>query len=204
MRDLMAAAARLLPGSPVQSDTGWWTQMLRRARSLAAPFAAKGRAADPVPLRRLGRFLCALARPAPRLLLRVFPRRGDVPGAGAGSQARPHLPQADAASPASVSWTSARAGAGCCMWAAEHYGVDATGITLSKNQHAHVQRGSSTREGLQGRVRDASCATTATSDEGAAYDKIASVGMFEHVGAGEHAGTTSPRSTRCSSRAAWS
>ncbi|HSV36970.1 MAG TPA: SAM-dependent methyltransferase, partial [Ramlibacter sp.] len=36
MRDLMAVAARLLPGTPVGSDTGWWTQMLRRARSLAA------------------------------------------------------------------------------------------------------------------------------------------------------------------------
>ena len=35
MRDLMAVAARLLPGSPVNSDTGWWTQMLRRAKSVA-------------------------------------------------------------------------------------------------------------------------------------------------------------------------
>ena len=38
------------------------------------------------------------------------------------------------------------------MWAAEHYGVDATGITLSKNQHAHVQR-LIEEKGLQGRVR---------------------------------------------------
>ena len=29
---------------------------------------------------------------------------------------------------------------GLLLWAAEHYGVDATGITLSRNQHAHVQR----------------------------------------------------------------
>ena len=36
MRDVMAAAVGLLPGSPVPSDTAWWTQMLRRARSLAA------------------------------------------------------------------------------------------------------------------------------------------------------------------------
>src|SRR6185369_4653493 len=35
MRDVMAAAAGLLPGSPVPSDTSWWTQILRRARSLA-------------------------------------------------------------------------------------------------------------------------------------------------------------------------
>src|SRR3954452_24501809 len=36
MRDLMTVAARLLPGAPVSSDTDWWTQMLRRAKSLAA------------------------------------------------------------------------------------------------------------------------------------------------------------------------
>src|SRR5829696_2321257 len=35
MRDLMAVAARLLPGTPVNSDTAWWTQVLRRARSIA-------------------------------------------------------------------------------------------------------------------------------------------------------------------------
>ena len=41
---------------------------------------------------------------------------------------------------------------GLLLWAAEHYGVDATGITLSRNQHAHVQRRIEER-GLQGRVR---------------------------------------------------
>src|SRR3954471_18221447 len=35
MRDLMAASAAMLPGTPVATDTGWWTQMLRRAKSLA-------------------------------------------------------------------------------------------------------------------------------------------------------------------------
>ena len=60
------------------------------------PFAAQGRAADPVPLRRVRRFLCAVAGPAPRLFLRLLPRHGHVAGAGAGSQARPYLPQADA------------------------------------------------------------------------------------------------------------
>src|SRR5438105_7418024 len=35
MRDVMAIAAQLLPGSPVGADTGWWTQIMRRAKSLA-------------------------------------------------------------------------------------------------------------------------------------------------------------------------
>ncbi len=69
---------------------------------------------------------------------------------------------------------------GLLLWAAEHYGVQAHGITLSRNQHEHVNRLIEAR-GLQGRV------TMALRDyrdlpEGEPYDKIASVGMFEHVG----------------------
>src|SRR4029453_319486 len=36
MRDMMAVAAGLLPETPVNSDTSWWAQMLRRAKSMAA------------------------------------------------------------------------------------------------------------------------------------------------------------------------
>ena len=69
---------------------------------------------------------------------------------------------------------------GLLLWAAERYGVRASGITLSKNQHAHVSRLIDER-GLKGRV------TMELRDyrdlpEDEPYDKIASVGMFEHVG----------------------
>ncbi len=69
---------------------------------------------------------------------------------------------------------------GLLLWAAEHYGVRASGITLSKNQHAHVNRMIDER-GLRGRV------TMELRDyrelpEDEPWDKIASVGMFEHVG----------------------
>jgi cyclopropane-fatty-acyl-phospholipid synthase len=69
---------------------------------------------------------------------------------------------------------------GLLMWAAENYGVRAHGITLSVNQHAHVNRLIAER-GLEGRV------TMELRDyrelpEDQPYDKIASVGMFEHVG----------------------
>ena len=66
------------------------------------------------------------------------------------------------------------------LWAAEHYGVDATGITLSKNQHAHVSRLIDER-GLSGRVRVQLLDYRALPDEHG-FDKIASIGMFEHVG----------------------
>jgi cyclopropane-fatty-acyl-phospholipid synthase len=69
---------------------------------------------------------------------------------------------------------------GLLMWAAEHYGVEAHGITLSHNQHAHVNRLIEER-GLSGRVK-MQLLDYRELPEGKPYDKIASVGMFEHVG----------------------
>jgi cyclopropane-fatty-acyl-phospholipid synthase len=69
---------------------------------------------------------------------------------------------------------------GLLLWAAENYGVDATGITLSKNQHAHVNR-LIQEKGLSGRVR-MELLDYRQLDANKPFDKIASVGMFEHVG----------------------
>jgi cyclopropane-fatty-acyl-phospholipid synthase len=66
------------------------------------------------------------------------------------------------------------------LWAAEHHGVRATGITLSKNQHAHVSR-LIDEKGLSGRV-EMRLLDYRDLPEGEPFDKIASVGMFEHVG----------------------
>jgi cyclopropane-fatty-acyl-phospholipid synthase len=66
------------------------------------------------------------------------------------------------------------------LWAAERYGARATGITLSENQHALANE----------RIRAAGLADRCqvllqdyrdVPGEGV-YDKIASIGMFEHVG----------------------
>ncbi len=69
---------------------------------------------------------------------------------------------------------------GLLLWAAENYGVDATGITLSKNQHVHVNR-MIRDKGLEGRVRMELRDYRDLPDD-QPFDKIASVGMFEHVG----------------------
>jgi cyclopropane-fatty-acyl-phospholipid synthase len=69
---------------------------------------------------------------------------------------------------------------GLLLWAAEHYGVKAHGITLSKNQFNHVNRLIEER-GLQGRVR-MELRDYRELEEDEPYDKIASIGMFEHVG----------------------
>ena len=69
---------------------------------------------------------------------------------------------------------------GLLLWAAEHYGVDATGITLSRNQHAYVTD-LIERRGLRGRVRML-LQDYRDVDESEPFDKVASVGMVEHVG----------------------
>ena len=69
---------------------------------------------------------------------------------------------------------------GLVFWAAQHYGVNATGITLSQHQFEHVEREIAKR-GLEGRVR-VQLLDYADLPDGVLYDKIASVGMFEHVG----------------------
>ena len=66
------------------------------------------------------------------------------------------------------------------MWAAERYGVDATGITLSNNQHALANE-RIRAAGLADRCRALLQDYRDVPGEGV-FDKIASVGMFEHVG----------------------
>ena len=69
---------------------------------------------------------------------------------------------------------------GLIFWAAQKYGVQATGITLSRNQYEQVRLQIGAL-GLNGRVqvelRDYLDLPTEQR-----YDKIASIGMFEHVG----------------------
>jgi len=179
MRDLMSAAACLLPGTPVVSDTSWWVHALRRSRSLIAHSPQRDAQQiqfhydvsddfyalwlDP---RRV--YSCAYYRDAEmslrqaqeakldhicrKLMLRDGERFLDI-GAGWG---------------------------GLLLWAAERYGVQARGITLSRNQHAYVNRLIEEKR-LQGRVR-MDLLDYRDLEETEGFDKIASVGMFEHVG----------------------
>ncbi|WP_237218306.1 SAM-dependent methyltransferase [Rugosibacter aromaticivorans] len=65
-------------------------------------------------------------------------------------------------------------------WAARHYGVQAYGITLSQRQYEHAQQRIAA-EGLHDLVTVELRDYRDLQGE-AAYDKVASVGMFEHVG----------------------
>jgi cyclopropane-fatty-acyl-phospholipid synthase len=70
---------------------------------------------------------------------------------------------------------------GLIMYAAQHYGVDATGITLSENQ-ATLAKERIEQAGLGDRCRVA-IRDYRTLNAGDGYDKISSIGMVEHVGA---------------------
>ena len=72
---------------------------------------------------------------------------------------------------------------GLLMWAARNYGVEAYGVTLSKDQY----------ELAQSRVEAAGLSDRVTMeikdfrDIDGTFDKVSSIGMFEHVGIDHHA-----------------
>ncbi len=71
---------------------------------------------------------------------------------------------------------------GLIFWAAERYGAHCLGITLSANQHDYVAA-EIARRGLSGLV-EVRLLDYREVPEDHPFDKIASVGMFEHVGQG--------------------
>jgi cyclopropane-fatty-acyl-phospholipid synthase len=183
MRDIADAAAALIDDDPTAPSApgagGWWPSMLRRCLSLVRhTLEADARQIEFhydvsddffalwLDARRV--YSCAYWRDGVRdldaaqeakldhicrkLMLRPGERLLDV-GAGWGA---------------------------LLLWAAEHYGVDATGITLSRHQHAHVNRLIEQR-GLARRVR-IRLIDYRELPLGEPFDKIASIGMFEHVG----------------------
>ena len=179
MRDMMAVAAGLLPGTPVNNDTKWWAQMLRRAKSLAAHSPQKD--AQQVQFHYdVSDGFYALWLDPRRVYSCAYYRDMDMSLAQAQEAKLDHICRKLMLSPGEKFLDIGAGWGGLLMWAAENYGVNATGITLSKNQHAHVQRLIAQKR-LQGRVR-MELRDYRELDESQGFDKIASVGMFEHVG----------------------
>ena len=179
MRDIMAAAASLLPGSPVASDTSWWTQMLRRAKSLAAHTPSK----DAEQIRfhyDVSDDFYALWLDPRRVYSCAYYRDPDCSLAEAQEAKLDLICRKLMLGPGERFLDIGAGWGGLLLWAAENYGVTATGITLSNNQHAHVNR-LIEEKGLQGRVKML-LLDYRELPEDQVFDKIASVGMFEHVG----------------------
>jgi cyclopropane-fatty-acyl-phospholipid synthase len=179
MRDVMAVAQRLLPGTPVGSDTGWWTQVMRRAKSLAHHTPHKDAQQIQFHYDVSDDFYALWLDPR-RVYSCAYYRDAEMSLAQAQEAKLDHICRKLMLQPGERFLDIGAGWGGLLMWAAEHYGVNATGITLSKNQHAHVQRLIEDK-GLQGRVRMELC-DYRDLDESQGFDKIASVGMFEHVG----------------------
>lgn len=179
MRDLMAAGVALLPGSPMASDTSWWTQVLRRAKSLAAHTPLKD--AEQVRFHYdVSDDFYALWLDPRRVYSCAYYREPELSLAQAQEAKLDHICRKLLLAPGQRFLDIGAGWGGLLLWAAEHYGVHGTGITLSRNQHAYVTR-LIEEKGLAGRVR-VLLLDYRDLDESQPYDRIASVGMFEHVG----------------------
>ena len=179
MRELMAVAANLLPGTPARSDTHWWTQLMRRARSVAAHSSERDAAQVQFHYDVSDDFYALWLNPR-RVYSCAYFREDSMTLAQAQETKLDLICRKLALKPGERFLDIGAGWGALLLWAAEHYGVDATGITLSKNQHAHGQTLIRSK-GLQGRVRMA-LQDYRSLDAAHPFDKIASVGMFEHVG----------------------
>ena len=180
MRDLMAAATGLLPGNPVESAkpsvlgglwarlvSGWRHSLERDAKQIEFHYD-------------LSDDFYALWLDPRRVYSCAYYRTPDMSLAQAQEAKLDHICR-KLQLKAGERFVDVGAGwGGLLLWAAENYGVDATGITLSKNQHAYVNQ-LIEQKGLSGRVR-MELLDYRKLDASKPFDKIASVGMFEHVG----------------------
>lgn len=180
MRDLMAAAAAILTESPVDnSQPGWLSELGRKATSVMRH--TMDRDARQIQFHYdLSDDFYGLWQDPRRVYSCAYYRDSGMTLAQAQEAKLDHicrklrLHEGERFLDIGAGW------GGLLLWAAENYGVDATGITLSKNQHAHVNR-LIEEKGLQNRVRMV-LLDYRQLEETRPFDKIASVGMFEHVG----------------------
>ncbi|ABM36491.1 class I SAM-dependent methyltransferase [Polaromonas naphthalenivorans] len=179
MRDVMRATLKLLPGNPVESDTGWWTALRHRAKSLTAHTLARDATQIQFHYDVSDAFYALWLDPR-RVYSCAYYRETGMTLAQAQEAKLDHICRKLMLQPGEHFLDIGAGWGGLLLWAAEHYGVDATGITLSKNQHAHVQQLIDAK-GLGQRVRIELC-DYRDLPEKKPFDKISSVGMFEHVG----------------------
>ncbi|NLY28096.1 MAG: methyltransferase domain-containing protein [Alcaligenaceae bacterium] len=180
MRDLMRVAAAILPGSPVEAArVGRLTELIRRLMSVWRHSIERDVRQIQFHYDLSDDFYALWLDPR-RVYSCAYYREPGLTLAQAQEAKLDHICRKLRLT-AGERFLDVGAGwGGLLLWAAENYGVDATGITLSRNQHAHVNQ-LIQEKGLQGRVR-MTLLDYRNLDETRPFDKIASVGMFEHVG----------------------
>jgi cyclopropane-fatty-acyl-phospholipid synthase len=181
MRDLMRTMIKLLPRNPVESDAGWWPGVLYRARSLAAHTPARD--AEQIQFHYdVSDAFYALWLDPHRVYSCAYYSDTGMTLARAQEAKLDHICRKLMLQPGERFLDIGAGWGALLLWAAEHYGVDATGITLSKNQHEHVRQ-LIAEKGLGHRVRmELRDYRDLPEGENRRFDKISSVGMFEHVG----------------------
>jgi cyclopropane-fatty-acyl-phospholipid synthase len=183
MHDLMDAAGALIGGDPTQpGDSGgwsWWRELLRRGERLGR-HSAEADARQVQFHYDVSDDFYALWLDPRRVYSCAYYREADMALAQAQDAKLDHicrkmmLREGERFLDIGAGWGA------LLLWAAENYGVHATGITLSKNQCAHVRKVINER-GLTGKVQMHLLDYRALAED-EPWDKIASVGMFEHVG----------------------
>ena len=178
MRSVMAAASSLLQGDPLHDDSNWWSQTMARARSIA--LHTLERDAKQVQFHYdLSDDFYALWLDPLRVYSCAYYRQPALTLAQAQEAKLEHicrklnLQSGERLLDIGCGW------GGLIIWAAQHYGVQATGITLSHNQHRYALERIEAL-GLQGQVQVQLCDYRQLPDQ--PFDKLASVGMIEHVG----------------------
>ena len=180
MRDLIDATVGMLPGNPAETDTSWWSRLQHRAKSRGSHSLRKDAAQIEFHYDVSDDFYALWLDPR-RVYSCAYFRTPQLTLAQAQEAKLDHICRKLMLQPGERYLDIGSGWGALLLWAAEHYGVDATGITLSKNQHAHVQR-LIEEKGLQGRVR-VELRDYRELPDAQPFDKISSVGMFEHVGA---------------------
>ncbi|HRZ60242.1 MAG TPA: class I SAM-dependent methyltransferase [Rubrivivax sp.] len=183
MRAVIEVAAGLVHGDPTEAAArgplGWWRELLHRGKSLQQhrPDAD----AKQVEFHYdVSDDFYALWLDPRRVYSCAYFRRPELTIAQAQEAKLEHICRKLMLAPGERFLDIGAGWGGLLLWAAQHHGVRATGITLSKNQHAHVNRLIDER-GLRGRV-EMRLQDYRELPEHEPFDKIASVGMVEHVG----------------------
>jgi cyclopropane-fatty-acyl-phospholipid synthase len=180
MRDIMSIATSILPGSPLDAARmGWLTGMITRAMSVWRHSIERD--AQQIEFHYdLSDDFYALWLDPRRVYSCAYYAHPSMTLAQAQEAKLDLICRKLRLSPGERFLDVGTGWGGLLLWAAEHYGVDATGITLSRNQYAHVSR-LIEEKGLGARVR-VQLLDYRKLDHTQPFDKIASVGMFEHVG----------------------
>lgn len=178
MRNIMLVACSLLRTDPVRGNASWWSQTMARARSMA--LHTLERDAQQVQFHYdLSDDFYALWLDPQRVYSCAYYRDLDMTLAQAQEAKLDHICR-KLDLQAGERFLDIGCGWGALIfWAAQHYGVKAKGITLSRNQYNHVRQRIQDL-GLEAQVQVELCDYRQMEPQ--TYDKLASVGMFEHVG----------------------